>query len=120
MWLTLMALGEPSGRECWGNIISVNSGESFMVAGGNAEGWLEMYLLKPFSRLDTTGSTVANTPTTPPFQAGLSPAPKPRPDYFQSGRDNLAGSCFLPMYLISSTWHHNPLMGTSAVLLRGR
>lgn len=97
-----------------------------MVAGGNVEGLLEMCLFKPFSRLDAAGGLQwlklppPSTPPNPSFKEGPSPALQPRPDCFQSWRDSLAGSCFLPMYLISSTWHHNPLMGTSALLLRGQ
>lgn len=116
--------GDPSGLECWGNVISVNLGESFMVAGGNVEGLLEIYLFKPLSRLDAAGVYCSRTPSAPThvFKEGppLPPSPEAQADYFQSWRDNLAGSCFLPMYLISSTWHHNPLMGTSTLLLRGQ
>lgn len=56
MWPTVMAFGDPSGPERWGkNIMSVNLGESFMVAGGRVEGLFEMYLFRPFSRLDAAG-----------------------------------------------------------------
>lgn len=94
-----------------------------MAVGGDAEGLLEMYLFKPFSGLDAVGVYRGLPPPSPPslsLNKVPSPAPKPGPDYFQSRRDNLAASCFLPMYLISNTWRHNPLMGTSALLLRGR
>lgn len=57
MWPTIMALGVI--RQAWsaggGHIISVNLGESFMVAGGNVEGLLEIYLFKPFGRLGASG-----------------------------------------------------------------
>lgn len=66
-----------------------------MVVGGNAEGLFEMYLFQPFRRLDAVGVYCGSVP---PLSPTLSrnkhppPAPKPRPDYFQSQRDNLAGS----------------------------
>lgn len=56
MWPTIMALRVI--HQAWsagGNIISVNLGESFMVAGGNVEGLLEIYLFKPFGRLGASG-----------------------------------------------------------------
>jgi hypothetical protein len=116
---TIMALGAIHQAWCAGeDIISVNLGESFMVAGGNVEGLLEIYFFKPFSRLDAR-FTMATHPQHF-FKEGPSLTLQLRPDYFQSWSNNLAGSCFLPMYLISSTWHHKPLMGTRTLLLRGR
>lgn len=43
MWPTIMALVIHQAWSAGGNIISVNLGESLMVAGGNAEGVFEIY-----------------------------------------------------------------------------
>lgn len=48
-----------------------------MVAGGNGEGLLEMYLFKPFSRLDATGVYCGQTPHSPPLSLSKAP-PHPR------------------------------------------
>lgn len=52
-----MASGPSIKPEVWcvGSITSVNLGESFMVTGKEMEGWLGIYLFKPFSRLAAAG-----------------------------------------------------------------
>lgn len=59
-----MALGDPSGLECWGNIISVDLGV-FYGGWGHAEGLFEMSSFKLLSRLRCCRFVVAKPPTAP-------------------------------------------------------
>lgn len=71
-------------------------------------------------RLDAAGGVGSTAGTPTPLPSSPLPGPAALLDCFQSWGSGLAGSGFSPVSLISRTWRHNPLMGTSAWLLRGR
>lgn len=61
-----------------GSITSVNLGESFMVTGKEMEGWLGIYLFKPFSRLAGCQGSTEATPSPIFFKEGPSLIPEAR------------------------------------------